>query len=163
MDVRLADGSGIEATREIRTRWPSTKVIMLTSFADEEALFASIMAGASGYVLKRIRRGELVDAVRRVAAGQSLLDPSLTSTLFERVRRASKTLKDEKLASLSPREEEILTLVAQGQTNREISDELKIAEKTVKNSISQILSKLQVARRSEAAAYLTRHTRLPGS
>ena len=163
MDVRLTDGSGIEATREIRARCPTTRVIMLTSFSDDEAVFSSIMAGASGYVLKRIRRGELVAAVRKVAVGQSMLDPELTAALFERVRRVSSSMKDKKLASLSPREEEILTLIAKGCTNREIADELKIAEKTVKNAISQILSKLQVARRSEAAAYLVRHTTVPGS
>ena len=163
MDVRLTDGSGIEATREIRAQSPPTRVIMLTSFSDEEAVFASIMAGASGYVLKGIRRGELVSAVREVAAGKSLLDPELTAVIFDRMRRASNALKDEKLASLSPREDEILALIAKGLTNREIGDELRIAEKTVKNSISQILSKLQVARRSEAAAYLTRHTTLPGA
>jgi DNA-binding NarL/FixJ family response regulator len=163
MDVRLTDGSGIAATRDIRARCPYTKVIMLTSFSDEDALLASIMAGASGYVLKQIRGSDLVGAVRHVAAGRSLLDPNVTSALFERLRKASTTLKDEKLASLSAREEEILTLVAQGRTNREIADDVGVSEKTVKNSISLILTKLQVARRSEAAAYLSRHTTLPGS
>jgi two-component system, NarL family, response regulator DevR len=162
MDVRLLDGSGIEATREIRARCPATKVIMLTSFSDEEALLASIMAGASGYVLKQIRGNDLVAAIRHVAAGRSLLDPNVTSGLFERLRKAS-ALKDQKLASLSSREEQILTLVAQGLTNREIADELGVAEKTVKNAVSHILTKLQVAHRSAAAVYLTRHTTLPGS
>jgi two-component system response regulator DevR len=163
MDVRLLDGSGIEATREIRARCPETKVIMLTSFSDEEALLASILAGASGYVLKQIRGSDLVGAIRHVAAGRSLLDPNVTSGLFDRLRRTSGEMKDQRLASLTSREERILTLVAQGRTNREIAEEVGVAEKTVKNSISQILTKLQVARRSEAAAYLTRHTRTPGS
>jgi len=158
MDLRLLDGSGIEATREIRARCPNTKVIMLTSFSDEEALLAAIMAGASGYVLKQIRGSDLVGAIRHVAAGHSMLDPNVTSALFERLRKASAALKDEKLASLSAREEQILTLVARGLTNREIAHDVNVAEKTVKNAISKILTKLQVGRRSEAAAYLIRHT-----
>jgi len=162
MDVRLLDGSGIEATREIRARWPRTQVIMLTSFSDEEALLAAIMAGAAGYCLKQIRGSDLVAAVRHVAAGRSLLDPNVTTALFERLRRSSASLKDEKLASLSAREDQVLNLIAKGKTNRDISDEIGVAEKTVKNSISQILTKLQVARRSEAAAYLTRYTTTPG-
>ena len=163
MDVRLLDGSGIEATREIRARCPDTKVIMLTSFSDEEAMLASILAGASGYVLKQIRGSDLAGAIRHVAAGRSLLDPSLTTGLFDRLRRTSDSMKDERLASLSRREEQILALVARGRTNREIAEDVHLAEKTVKNAISQILTKLQVARRSEAAAYLTRHTTTPGS
>jgi two-component system response regulator DevR len=163
MDVRLLDGSGIEATREIRARCPNTKVIMLTSFSDEDAMLASIVAGASGYVLKQIRGSDLVGAIRHVAAGRSLLDPNVTAALFDRLRQNSANLKDQRLASLTSREEQILELVARGKTNREIADEVGVAEKTVKNSISQILTKLQVARRSEAAAYLTRHTRTPGS
>jgi two-component system response regulator DevR len=163
MDVRLADGSGIEATREVRARRPETQVLMLTSFADDEALFASIMAGASGYVLKQIRGGELVRAIRAVGRGQSLLDPAVTATVLERLRRGKHLLKDEKLARLSAQEERILTLVAEGLTNREIGARLKLAEKTVKNYVSTILSKLEVARRAEAAAYLARHTGTPGS
>lgn len=163
MDVHLLDGSGIEATREIRARCPDTRVVMLTSFPDEDALLASIMAGASGYVLKQVRGSDLVGAVRHVAAGRSLLDPHVTSALFERLRKTGSTLKDQKLASLLPREERILTLVAKGRTNQEIATEVGVAEKTVKNAISQILTKLQVARRSEAAAYITRHSTLPGA
>jgi two-component system, NarL family, response regulator DevR len=162
MDVRLADGSGIEATREIRARRPKTQVLMLTSFADDEALFASIMAGASGYVLKEVRGGELVRAVRAVGAGQSLLDPAITSQVLDRLRRGKHLMKDEKLARLSPQEERILQLVAEGKTNKEIGDELSLAEKTVKNYVSSILSKLEVGRRAEAAAYLARHTTTPG-
>jgi two-component system, NarL family, response regulator DevR len=163
MDVRLADGSGIEATREIRARHPKTQVVMLTSFADDEALFASIMAGASGYVLKQVKGGELVRAIRTVGKGESLLDPAVTSAVLDRLRKGKHLLRDEKLARLSPQEERILSLVADGKTNREIGDELNLAEKTVKNYVSSILSKLEVARRAEAAAYLARHTTVPGS
>jgi two-component system response regulator DevR len=163
MDVRLADGSGIEATREIRAKHPKTAVVMLTSFADDEALFASIMAGASGYVLKQVKGGELVRAIRTVGKGESLLDPAVTSAVLERLRRGKHLLKDEKLARLSPQEERILSLVADGKTNKEIGEELNLAEKTVKNYVSSILSKLEVARRAEAAAYLARHTTTPGT
>jgi two-component system, NarL family, response regulator DevR len=163
MDVRLADGSGIEATREIRARRPESRVLMLTSFADDEALFASIMAGASGYVLKQIRGGDLVRAIRSVGQGQSLLDPAVTSTVLERLRRGKHLLRDERLARLSAQEERILVLVAEGHTNREIGDRLNLAEKTVKNYVSTILSKLGVGRRTEAAAYLARHTGTPGT
>ena len=163
MDVRLADGSGIEATREIRARRPETQVLMLTSFADDEALFASIMAGASGYVLKQVRSGELVNAIRAVGEGKSLLDPAITRSVLDRLRKGKHLMKDEKLARLSPQEERILTLVADGKTNKEVGEELHLAEKTVKNYVSSILSKLEVARRAEAAAYLARHTRIPGA
>jgi DNA-binding NarL/FixJ family response regulator len=163
MDVRLADGSGIEATREIRARRPDTKVLMLTSFADDEALFASIMAGASGYVLKQIRGDDLVRAVHAVGQGQSLLDPAITATVLERLRKGKHLMRDERLARLSAQEERILTLVAEGHTNRQIGTSLRLAEKTVKNYVSTILSKLEVGRRAEAAAYLARHTGLPGS
>ena len=163
MDVRLAGGSGIEATREIRARRPETQVLMLTSFADDEALFASIMAGASGYVLKQIRGLDLVRAIRSVAHGQSLLDPAVTAAVLDRLRKGKHLMKDEKLARLSPQEERILTAVANGRTNREIGEELRLAEKTVKNYVSSILSKLEVARRAEAAAYLARHTTMPGA
>ena len=163
MDVRLADGSGIEATREIRARHPDTKVLMLTSFADDEALFASIMAGASGYVLKQVRPGELLRAIRAVGAGDSLLDPSVTSAVLDRLRKGKHLMKDERLARLSPQEERILQAIAEGETNRQIGEDLGLAEKTVKNYVSSILSKLEVARRAEAAAYLARHTTTPGS
>jgi DNA-binding NarL/FixJ family response regulator len=163
MDVRLPDGSGIEATRDIRAERPATQVLMLTSFADDEALFASIMAGAAGYVLKQIRGGELVRAIRTVGQGQSLLDPAVTRGVLERLRRGKHLFRDERLARLSPQEERILGLVADGGTNREIGGELGLAEKTVKNYVSSILSKLEVARRAEAAAYLARHTTPPGT
>ena len=158
MDVRLADGSGIEATREIRAQRPQTQVLMLTSFADDEALFASIMAGAAGYVLKQIRSGELVNAIRAVGAGQNLLDPAVTKSVLERLRKGKHLLRDERLSRLSAQEERILTLVAEGRTNKQIGEQLKLAEKTVKNYLSSIMSKLEVARRAEAAAYLARHT-----
>ena len=163
MDVRLTDGSGIEATREIRAARPATKVLMLTSFADDEALFASIMAGASGYVLKQVKSGDLLHAIRAVGAGDSLLDPSMTTAVLDRLRKGKHLMADEKLARLSPQEERILQQIADGKTNKEIGDDLNLAEKTVKNYVSSILSKLEVARRAEAAAYLARHTTTPGS
>jgi two-component system, NarL family, response regulator DevR len=163
MDVRLADGSGIEATREILAEHPGTRVIMLTSFADDEALFSSIMAGASGYVLKQVAGGELVRAIRAVGAGESLLDPAVTKSVLDRLRKGKHLMRDERLARLSPQEERILALIADGKTNKEVGEELHLAEKTVKNYVSSILSKLEVARRAEAAAYLARHTTTPGS
>jgi two-component system, NarL family, response regulator DevR len=162
MDVRLSDGSGIEATRDIRAARPQTAVLMLTSFADDEALFASIMAGAAGYVLKQIRGQELVRAIRSVGAGQNLLDPAVTKGVFDRLRKGKHLFRDERLARLSPQEERILALVAEGRTNGQIGEDLGLAEKTVKNYVSSILSKLEVARRAEAAAYLARHTTPPG-
>jgi DNA-binding NarL/FixJ family response regulator len=163
MDVRLADGSGIEATREIRAKLPNTQVLMLTTFADDDALFASIMAGASGYVLKQIKGGDLVRAIRAVGHGENLLDPAVTKAVLDRLRKGKHLLKDERLARLSAQEERILTSIAAGKTNGEIGDELHLAEKTVKNYVSSILSKLEVARRAEAAAYLARHTSPPGA
>lgn len=162
MDVQLSDGSGIEATRLIRSERPETKVVMLTSFADEQALFASILAGAAGYVLKEIRSGDLVRAVRMVAEGKALLDPAMTQSVLERLRRSRETLKDERLARLSPAEERILGMITQGKTNREIGDSLHLAEKTIKNYVSSILAKLGVTRRAEAAAYMARRSQ-PGS
>jgi DNA-binding NarL/FixJ family response regulator len=158
MDVRLPDGSGVEATREIRTAHPDVKVLMLTSFADDQALFASILAGASGYVLKQINAEDLLRAVRIVAGGGSLLDAAVTSKVLERLRSGKHLLRDERLAKLSPQEERILQLVADGLTNKQIGDQLGLAEKTVKNYMSSVLTKLRVGRRAEAAAYLARHT-----
>ncbi len=162
MDIRLPDGSGIDATREIRARLPNTQVLMLTTFADDEALFASIMAGAAGYVLKQVKGGDLVRAIRTVGAGQNLLDPAVTKGVLDRLRRGKHLLGDERLARLSAQEERILGEVADGKTNREIGVDLKLAEKTVKNYVSSILSKLEVARRAEAAAYLARHSQPVG-
>lgn len=163
MDVRLTDGSGIEATREIRSARPETRVLMLTSFADDEAVFASIIAGAAGYVLKQIQADNLLAAIRAVGAGQSLLDPAITNLVLDRLRKGKHMLGDERLLRLSGQEERILGLVADGMTNRQIGDELQLAEKTIKNYVSSILSKLGVARRSEAAAYFVKRTTTPGS
>lgn len=164
MDVRLSDdGSGIEATREIRARHPEIRVLMLTSFADHEALHFSIMAGASGYVLKQIRGNELVSAVRLVGEGQNLIDPALTGWVMERLRASAEPGRDERLMRLSPQEERVLELVATGRTNREIGADLHLAEKTVRNYVSSILAKLEVARRAEAAAYLARRSTPAGN
>lgn len=163
MDIRLPDGSGIEATREIRARLPNTQVLMLTTYADDEALLASIMAGAAGYVLKQIKGADLVRAVQTVGSGQSLLDPAVTKGVLDRLRKGKQLLKDERLARLSAQEERILEMIADGKTNGEIADKLHLAEKTVKNYVTSILSKLEVARRAEAAAYLARHSTTPGA
>jgi len=154
LDVRLPDGSGIEACREIRARWPGVKVLMLTSFADDEALFSSIMAGASGYVLKQIKGTDLVDSVRRVGRGESLLDPEMTARVFRRIR--GEEPDDPLLARLSKQERRILELIAEGLTNRQIAERMFLAEKTVKNYVSNVLAKLDMGRRSEAAAYAAR-------
>jgi DNA-binding NarL/FixJ family response regulator len=157
MDVRLANGSGIEATREIQSRVPKSSVLMLTSYRDDEALFSSIMAGASGYMLKTATPTELIRAVRRVAQGESLLDPSVTRQVLTRVRQSRVLATDEKLASLTSREDDVLRLLVTGKTNAQIAGDIHISEKTVKNHVSTILGKLEVARRTEAAAYVTQH------
>jgi DNA-binding NarL/FixJ family response regulator len=154
LDVRLPDGSGVEVCREIRDRHPEIQCLMLTSFADDEALFSAIMAGAAGYVLKQIRGNDLVDAVRRVAAGESLLDPSVTRQVLERLRAPSQ--EEDELSGLSPQERRILELIGEGFTNRQIADSIHLAEKTVKNYVSNLLAKLGMARRTEAAAYAAR-------
>ena len=154
LDVRLPDGSGVEACREIRDRWPGIKVLMLTSFADDEALFASIMAGASGYVLKQIKGTDLVDSVRKVGRGESLLDPEMTDRVFRRIR--GEEAEDPLLSRLSKQERIILDHIAEGLTNRQIAEKMFLAEKTVKNYVSNVLSKLEMSRRSEAAAYAAR-------
>jgi two-component system, NarL family, response regulator DevR len=154
LDVRLPDGDGVEVCRDLRSAMPELKCLMLTSFADDEALFSAILAGASGYVLKQIKGGDLVSAVRRVAAGESLLDPSLTKQVMERLR--GENVEDERLARLTAQERNILELIADGKTNRQIADELYLAEKTVKNYVSNLLSKMGFARRTEAAVYAAR-------
>ena len=154
MDVRLPDGSGVEACREIRSRFPAVKVLMLTTFADEEALVAAILAGASGYVLKRIDTSQLVDSIRRVAAGESLLDGEMTATLFARLRGGHD--QDPLLARLSEQERVIVHHIAAGLTNRQIAEAMYLAEKTVKNYVSNVLAKMGMSRRSEAAAYVAR-------
>ena len=155
MDVRLPDGSGVEACRTIRETRPETKVIMRTSYADDEALFASIIAGASGYLLKQTRGQAVVDAVTAVASGRSLLDPDVTGKVLERVRQGRGD--DPALASLTEQERKVLAGLAEGHTNREISEMLFLSEKTVKNYVSRILDKLGLSRRAEAAAYMAKH------
>ena len=150
LDARLPDGSGVTVCREIRSRDPGIKALMLTSYQDDEALFDSLMAGASGYLLKQVRGTDLVDAVRTVAAGGSLLDPGVTEQVLERLRHPEGH-DPEELSSLTHQERRILDLVAQGMTNREIATELLLAEKTVKNYMSSVLAKLGVERRTQAA------------
>ncbi|MBA2810635.1 response regulator transcription factor [Streptomyces sp. KM273126] len=156
LDVRLPDGDGVTVCRELRSRMPDLACLMLTSFDDEEALLDSIMAGASGYVLKQIRGSDLVSAVRTVAAGQSLLDPSATTRLMARLRgEQSKEPEPDGLPGLTAREREILALIGEGLTNRQIGGRLYLAEKTVKNHISRLLAKLGVERRIQAAVIAT--------
>ena len=155
MDVRLPDGSGVEACQAIREARPSVKVIMLTSYADDEALFASILAGAAGYLLKQTRGQAVVDAITTVAAGRSLLDPDVTGTVLQRLRESR--AEDPALASLTDQERKVLAGLAEGKTNREIGETLFLSEKTVKNYVSRILDKLGLARRAEAAAYVAKH------
>ena len=158
LDVRLGQGpdeaNGIEVCREIRSEHPEVACVMLTSFADDEALFASIMAGASGYVLKQISGRELTTAIRRVAAGESLLDPAVTARVLERLRHPEP--EDDPLSDLTGQERKILALISEGLTNRQIAQQMYLAEKTVKNYVSHLLAKLGMARRSEAAAYAAR-------
>ncbi len=158
MDVRLMEGNGIEATREIRARTTHARVIIVTSFDDDEALFAAIMAGASGYLLKRIDAAQLMRAIREVASGRSLLDPAVTDRVLQRLRRDPNATKDDKLARLTAREDQVLRLVAEGKTNAQIAKVVHLSELTVKNHVSTILGKLEVARRTEAAAYLVKRT-----
>ncbi|MFD9657919.1 response regulator [Streptomyces mirabilis] len=163
LDVRLPDGSGVEVCREIRSRNQDIRCLMLTSFADDEALFDAIMAGASGYVLKAIRGAELLSAVRDVAAGRSLLDPVATAQVLERLRHGGGgggggggARNDDKLGHLTEQERKVLDLIGEGLTNRVIGERLHLAEKTIKNYVSSLLSKLGMERRSQAAAYVAR-------
>jgi two-component system, NarL family, response regulator DevR len=149
LDVRLPDGSGIDVCREIRSKDPTIQCLMLTAYDDDEAIYAAVIAGAAGYVLKDIRGAGLVESVRKVAAGRSLLDPALTAKVVERMRGGAKG--DPRLASLSARERQIMALIADGLTNREIGLRLSLAEKTVKNYVSGLLSKLGLQRRTQAA------------
>jgi len=160
LDVRLPDGDGVEVCRDLRSTMPELKCLMLTSFADDEALFSAILAGASGYVLKQVKGSDLVSAVRHVASGGSLLDPALTRQVVERIR--GEQVQDERLARLTGQERKILGLIADGKTNRQIADELYLAEKTVKNYVSNLLSKMGFARRTEAAVYATRLSQRKG-
>ncbi|MFF2651389.1 response regulator [Streptomyces sp. NPDC058045] len=156
LDVRLPDGSGVEVCREIRSTDEHVKCLMLTSYADDEALFDAIMAGASGYVLKAIRGEELLSAVRDVAAGRSLLDPVATARVLERLRSGATGQGDTRLAQLTEQERRILDLIGEGLTNRAIGERLHLAEKTIKNYVSSLLAKLGMERRSQAAAYVAR-------
>jgi len=153
LDVRLPDGDGIEVCRDIRSRHDEIACLMLTSYADDEAVYASIMAGAAGYVLKQVRGTDLMDAVRRVAAGESLLDPAVTARVLDRLRQRS---SDDELAGLTDQERKLLGLIAEGLTNRQIGERMYLAEKTIKNYVSNLLAKLGMSRRSEAAAYAAR-------
>lgn len=157
MDLRLPGRSGVEACREIKSRWPDTHVIMLTSYADDELVLEAINAGAEGYILKRVQDNELVEGVRAVARGEAILDPAVTSKLMARVRRAEQEMIDHAFQVLSEREIEVLALVAQGKTNAEIAQGLHLSEKTVGNHVSAILSKLDLTNRIEAATYAVRH------
>ena len=157
MDVRLPDGSGIEACREIRSQLPATRVVILTSYPDEEAVFSAIVAGASGYLLKQIRARDLVSAIESVGRGESLLDPAVTEKVLERVRRIASGTEHDELAQLTQQERKILMLVAEGKTNKEIADEVFLSDKTVKNYVSSILSKLNLERRAQAAAFVAKH------
>jgi DNA-binding NarL/FixJ family response regulator len=154
LDVRLPDGSGIEVCREIRSSWPEIACVMLTSYADDEALAASILAGAAGYVLKQVGATDLVGDVRRVANGESLIDPGLTERVVNGLRQGVDD--DPLLAALTPQERRILDLIAEGKTNRQIASTLFLAEKTVKNYVSNLLSKLGMERRTQAATYAAR-------
>ncbi len=154
LDVRLPDSDGVEVCREIRSRHPEIQCLMLTSFSDDEALFDAIMAGASGFLLKQVKSEEIVQAVRFVASGQSLLDPAVTGRVLERLRKGPE--EDERLAKLSPQERNILELIADGLTNRQIAAKIHLAEKTVKNYVSNLLTKLGMERRTQAAVYAAR-------
>ena len=151
LDARLPDGSGIDVCRDIRSARPETQCIILTSYDDDDAIFAAVMAGAAGYLLKEVRGLSLVEAIRQVAGGKSLLDPSVTGRLLARLRDGEP--KDRRLSSLTPREREILTLIADGMTNKQIGETLFLAEKTVKNYVSGLLAKLGMQRRTQAAVY----------
>ncbi|HLE58299.1 MAG TPA: response regulator transcription factor [Candidatus Limnocylindria bacterium] len=157
MDVRLPDGSGIEACREILSDLPKTRIVMLTSYPDEEAVLSAILAGASGYLLKQVRGRDLVAALEAVGRGDSLLDPAVTERVLERVRRVANGQERDELADLTAQERKILMLVADGKTNKEIASEVFLSDKTVKNYVSSILSKLSLQRRAQAAAFVAKH------
>ena len=154
LDLRLPDGDGVEVCREVRSAHPETQCVILTSYADDEAVFNAIMAGAAGYLLKDVRGAELVEGVRKVAQGQSLLDPLVTKRVLERLRRGPE--EDERLSGLTDQERRILSFIAEGLTNRQIGEQMFLAEKTVKNYVSNVLMKLGMERRTQAAAYAAR-------
>jgi DNA-binding NarL/FixJ family response regulator len=152
LDVRLPDGDGVEVCRDIRSEHPEVACVMLTSFADDDAVYAAIMAGAAGYLLKQVRGTDLVDGIRRVGRGESLLDPAVTTRVLERIRHRP----EDELSGLTEQERKILALIAEGLTNRQIGERLYLAEKTVKNYVSNLLAKMGMSRRTEAAAYAAR-------
>ena len=155
LDGRLPDGSGIDVCREVRSVDPSIKALILTSYDDDDALFAAIMAGAAGYILKQVRGNDFVDTVRRVAAGQSMLDPAMTAQVLERVRTGPP--KNKELEALTAQEQKILELIGEGMTNRQIAEQMYLAEKTVKNYVSSMLAKLGLTSRTQAAIFATKH------
>lgn len=157
MDIRLPGRSGVEATQEITTLHPGVKVIMLTSYADEDVLFDAIAAGASGYVLKQIGSDDLVRSLERVGRGESLLDPAVTQKVFQRVRQSARKAEDAAFGALTDQELHILALITEGMTNKEIAGKVYLSEKTVRNYVSSILAKLDLSSRAEAAAYAVRH------
>lgn len=157
LDGRLPDGSGIDVCRDVRSQDPSIAALILTSYDDDDALFAAIMAGAAGYVLKQVRGADLVDMIRRVAAGQSTLDPSVTAQVLERIRRGPEV--DKELEGLTEQEQRILELIGEGMTNRQIAQEMYLAEKTVKNYVSSLLAKLGLSSRTQAAIFAVKHGR----
>jgi DNA-binding NarL/FixJ family response regulator len=156
MDVRLPDGSGIEACREIRAELPDTRVVILTSYPDEEAVLSAIVAGASGYLLKQVRARDLVAALEAVGRGESLLDPAVTGRVLDRIRKIATSDQPDELAQLTAQERRILLLVAEGKTNKEIAAEVFLSDKTVKNYVSSILAKLNLERRAQVAAYMAK-------
>ncbi len=158
MDIRLPGPSGIEATEEITKRWPDVRVVILTSYAEDDMLFSAIKAGASGYVLKQIGAEGLIAAIEAACRGEALLDPAVTQRVFQEVRRAVKEEEAAAFANLSQQEKHVLVLVSQGKTNREIADALFLGEGTVRNYVSSILAKLGVSNRAEAAAYAVTHS-----
>jgi two-component system response regulator DevR len=155
LDARLPDGSGIDVCRDVRSQHPEIAALILTSYDDDEALFSAIMAGAAGYVLKQVRGNDLLDTVRRVAAGQSMLDPAVTRQVLDRLRKGPE--EDPALAPLTPQERRILELIGEGMTNRQIAGEMYLAEKTVKNYVSAMLAKLGLERRTQAAVFAAKH------
>jgi DNA-binding NarL/FixJ family response regulator len=155
LDGRLPDGTGMEVCRDVRSVDPTIKALILTSYDDDEALFSAIMAGAAGYILKQVRGNDLVDTVRRVAAGESTLDPSVTARVLERVRNGPP--RDQQLEALTAQEQKILELIGEGLTNREIAERMYLAEKTVKNYVSSMLAKLGLSSRTQAAIFATKH------
>ncbi|NIW44446.1 MAG: response regulator [candidate division Zixibacteria bacterium] len=158
MDIRLPGKSGIDATRDIMEELPDTKIIMLTSFAEDDLLFDAINAGAYGYILKQIGSDDLINALEAIGRGEALLDPALTQKVFKRVREASRKATDEAFATLSDQELRILQLISEGKTNKQIAANIFLSEKTVRNYVSSILSKLNLSTRSEAAAYAVKHS-----